>query len=127
MTKTLFLIALFFCFIATDLSAQTNNPKAVIKQAKGDVRRFRLNRADYRKFMKDRRNVNSDYFKPLKSMVRDTTLLSDSTYIKAFRSTAYRKTRSRQLNTHIYIVGGVVFSVTAVTVIMISNMFGGVK
>ena len=109
MTKLLFFTALFLCvFTTTNLPAQTSNPKKIVKQARRDVRHFRLNRTDYKKFMKDRRNPNSDFFKPVNSMVRDTTLLRDSTYVKAFRSTAFLKTRSRQANTIICIAGGTV-------------------
>ena len=98
---------LCFCFfITTYLLAQTSNPKKIVKQARRDVRHFKLNRTDYKKFRKDRRNPNSDFFKPVNSMVRDTTLLKDSTYVKAFRTTAYMKTRSRHANTIICIVGG---------------------
>ena len=120
MTKLLTLAALLFClFTATNLSAQTNNPKAAVKQAKRDARRFKLNRIDYRKFKKDRRNANSDYFKPLNTMVRDTALLSDSTYVKAFRNTAYRKTRARKAKNIVRIVGGSVIGLYVSTIIFV--------
>ena len=125
MTKAQVLIALLFFFLTTtNLSAQTSGPATAIKQAKRDVLRFRLDKTTYQKFKKDRLNADADYFKPLKSMVRDTTLLSDSNYVKAFRNTAYRKTKSRQLNNSIYIVGGTAIVVTVGAIIILLTKLG---
>ena len=73
---------------------------SVAKMAAADARKFRLNRADLRKFRKDRRNSGSDYFKPSAAYARDSTLLRDSAYVSAFRQAAYQKTRKRRTAQH---------------------------
>lgn len=100
------LICTFLLLSTVSLSAQITDKQSLIRKARKDVANFRLNRTDLKIFKKNKRNDSSDYFIPVKSMVSDTTLLSDSTYVKAFRRYAYIKTRSR-VNTGIYaLVGG---------------------
>jgi len=117
MTKLL--LAAFMLLSSTALRAQTTHADSMIKMAKDDAKKFRLNRNDWVKFSEEQRNrsraamiyahsgitgaqraqfrkeyrvVSSDYFKPTASVVRDAALLKDSVYVQAYRQAAYKKT-----------------------------------
>ncbi len=101
--KALLLLLLTYSF---DVFAQTTDERGLIRQARRDVANFRLNKTNLKQFRMDKKNLNSDLFKPSKSMVSNTILLNDSVYTQAFRTYAYVKTRSR-VNTGLYaLVGG---------------------
>ena len=89
--------------------------------AKADAKNFMLNKADLKKFRKlgpGRRN--SDYFKPLAANVSTPGLLQDSAYVKAYRHTAFIKTRKRHTAGHyILIIGSAVTGVLLLTVIIV--------
>lgn len=116
------------CFCIMSLHAQTRNQNDIIKQAKKDAHGFILNDADLKRFRHDRGldastiltkpftlnplerpvptqpnmqvDYTSDFFKPTKATTADTALLSDSVYVKAFRSAAYKNTSSRRTTGH---------------------------
>lgn len=107
MIKSVIAAFLLFCCTISQLSAQTNDSRSLIRQARYDVRFFKLNKTDFTKFLKDKRNSTSDYFKPVKTKSGDTMILTDSTYVKEFRKRAYNKTRYRRLNNYMAVIGSV--------------------
>lgn len=80
-----------------------------LRTAELDGGRLRLNALQRQKFNADKKNPNSDLFKPTKKLVSDTTLLYDSVYIAKFRSTAYNKALKYKKRTvgHYFLVGGI--------------------
>jgi hypothetical protein len=107
-----------FLFVAVtamlNAKAQTMNRDSVIRIAK--AQNFKLNDADLERFRKTGRNGNSDYFKPISSGVSDVSLLKDSTYVKAYREMAFKKTKRRHTAGHFVLIGGIV-AVVAIAVI----------
>jgi hypothetical protein len=107
-----------FLFIAVtamlNAKAQTMNSDSVIRIAKADAQNFKLNDADLLRFRKTGRDPNSDYFKP--EVASSSTLLKDSTYVKAYRETAFKKTKGRHTTGHYVLIGGIV-AVVAIAVI----------
>lgn len=95
-------------------NAQIMNKDSVINIAKADAKNFKLNDADFQRFRKTGRNPNSDYFKP--AATSNSVLLNDSTYVKAYREMAFKKTRRRHTTAHFVLIGGIV-AVVAVAVI----------
>ena len=116
MTKLL--LAAFMLLTSTAIRAQTTHADSMTMMAKKDAKKFRLNRNDWIKFSEEQRERSraamiyahsgitraqraqfrkdyaenqSDYFKPTRSGVRDTALLRDSAYVKAYRQAAYKK------------------------------------
>ena len=100
------------------LKAKSPPVDSLVKIAQSDAKKFRLNKADMKKFRKDRRNSNSDFFKPAKNSVSDTTLLADSVYVKAYRMAAYNKTRKRRTVWHGVWIGAIVADAAAGVAIM---------
>ena len=86
---------IFLLLSAIRVSAQTATERAIFAQARRDVAGFRLKKTDLKKFKENKKNYLSDYFKPVKSMVSDSTLLNDSNFVKAYRRYAYIKTKSK--------------------------------
>jgi hypothetical protein len=142
MKDTLMLILLFIvillllCFTSGNLSAQSINRDSlihdsvgrdsivhdsimnvprIIEAAKMDGRRLRLSAIQREKFIADKKNSNSDLFKPRIGIVSDATLINDSVYVKAFRATAYKKAyRYRKRTTGHYVLVGGIIAVSAV-------------
>ncbi|MEJ6980290.1 hypothetical protein WG906_07505 [Pedobacter sp. P351] len=110
---------LFFCTIS-QLAAQTNDGRSLIRQARYDVRFFKLDKVDYIKFLRDKRNSASDYFKPFKTKSDYTMILSDSTYVKEFRKGAYNKTRNGRLNNYMAVIGSA--GIVGVAAVIISGL-----
>jgi hypothetical protein len=71
-------------------------------------------------------NYTSDYFKPSKITTKDTALLNDSVYVKAFRNAAYQHTTVRRTAGHyIAIWGGVAVGIFLIIgFILIANTMG---
>lgn len=99
MIKALLTSLLVLNFTAAT-QAQFSHRDSVIKVAVIDVRNFRLDKAAMKRFRDDRRNPNSDLFKPFAANVSDVTLLQDSVYVKAFRQVAWQKTGKRRTAWH---------------------------
>ena len=59
------------------------------KKAGKDARHFELDRATMKKFKAWHFSSSSDYFKPTANYASDASLLTDSTYVKAFRLAAF--------------------------------------
>jgi len=78
--------------------------------------RYDYNQIDY----------TSDYFKPTKATTKDTTLIRDSIYVKAFRDAAYQHTTARRTAGHyIAIWGGVTVGIFLIIgFILIANTMG---
>ena len=117
------LICALILLSTVSLSAQlTTDKRSLTRKARVDVANFRLNKTDLKEFKKNKRNDSSDYFKPVKSMVSDTTLLTDSIYVKAFRVYAYVKTKSR-VNTGMYALvgGGIIIGFYTLVVLSLQN------
>lgn len=120
MVKALIAMFLLFCCAISQLAAQTNDSRFLIRQARYDVRFFKLNKTDYANFLNHKRNSTSDYFKPVKSESSDTTILTDSTYVKEFRKRAYNKTRYRRLNNYMAVIGSV--GIAGFTAVIVSGL-----
>jgi len=140
MKKILIVSMLLVVCSAVSLFAQDIKRDSIIKIAMADAENFELNKKDMEKFRIDRRDqllgmhdpskmfdrnyreqvrtqkvdYTSDYFKPTKAMVSDSTLLTDSVYVKAFRDAAYNKTlKKRTAGHYIAIFGSIAVVVTA--------------
>jgi hypothetical protein len=118
MIKYLFISLLAVALSVSTLKAKNPPIDSLVKVAQLDVKKFRLNDTDMNKFKTNRHNANSDYFKPGKSGVSDTTLLADSVYVKAYRTAAYNKTRKRRTVWHHVWVGALFFEAVGSIVIM---------
>lgn len=116
------LISALILLSTVSILAQTTDSRSLIRKARTDVVNFKINKTDLKEFKKNKRNDSSDFFKPVKSMVSDTTLLTDSIYVKAFRGYAYVKTRSR-VNTGIYALvgGGIIIGYLTFIVLSLQN------
>lgn len=120
MSRALMFTLLLMSFSAVKLQAQKTRKDSITRIAQADSKNFRLNKTDLKKFRKDRRNYNSDFFKPPK--VRDSTLLKDSLYLKAFRDAAYKKTRKRRTAGHYVIIGAANYATGLIgTIILFTN------
>jgi hypothetical protein len=105
-------VLLFLCFFSGNLSAQdikrdslrrtafirdslTRDSMAyaskIISIARWDARKLKLSFTQTQEFKADIKNNRSDFFKPQRKFVSDTTLMLDSVYVKAFRLAAYEK------------------------------------
>lgn len=74
--------------------------------AKRDAKNFKLDNATWKLTRQRRSTASSDYFKPNKTYVRDTTLLRDSAYVTAFRHYAYKRNKHRRTTGHYILLGG---------------------
>ncbi len=132
MKKMLIVSLLLLVFVVGNVFAQSIKKDSIIKIATADAQNFQLNKSDLEKFRIDRRDqlvqmhkpskmfdrnyqeqvrtqkvdYTSDYFKPTKATVSDSTLLTDSVYVKAFREAAYNKTLKRRTAGHYIAVYG---------------------
>jgi hypothetical protein len=118
MVKYLSISLLAAVFPIPALRANSLPVDSLVKVAQADAGKFRLNDADLKNFRKNRRNATSDYFKPVKANVSDTTLLADSEYVKAYRTIAYNKTRKRRTVWHHVWVGATVLYGATLVLIM---------
>ncbi len=100
MLRLLALTIVLLSFSTLKVQAQNLRDDSVKNIAITDAKKFRLDKADFKMFKRNRRNFNSDYFKPAKADVSDTTLLRDSVYAKAFRQKAWKRTRTRRTVWH---------------------------
>jgi hypothetical protein len=100
MLRLLALISVLISFSALKVQAQNLKDDSVKNIAIADAKKFRLDKADLKIFKHNRHNSNSDYFKPAKANVTDTTLLRDSVYVKAYRQKAWKRTRNRRTLWH---------------------------
>jgi len=107
MKKYLFAGLLIAALCVSALTAKSQQADSLVEIAQSDAKKFRLNKADMKKFRKDKRNSNSDFFKPAKNSVSDTILLTDSVYVKAYRMAAYKKTRKRRTAWHGVWIGAI--------------------
>lgn len=107
MSKSGIIIVLLFYCMTTSTVAQNYNSKSAIRQARYDVRFFRLDKENYKQFLKDKKNSASDYFKPIKTKSGNSALFNDSVYVKEFKKRAYNKTRNRRLNNTMAVIGSV--------------------
>lgn len=108
MPKSLIFSFVILLFLVTETKAQIKND-SIVKIALQDVKKFKLDKAAFNQFKKDKTNIYSDLFKPNKSMVSDSLLLSDSSYVSTFRGAAYNKTFKRRTTGYYFLVGGVVY------------------
>ncbi|WP_426670907.1 hypothetical protein ACPPVU_06670 [Mucilaginibacter sp. McL0603] len=78
--------------------------------------RFGQRKNGFSAYMRSR-ELTSDYFKPVASAVSDTTLLTDSVYVKAYREKAWQRTRHRRTAGHYVLIAGIVDAGAAVIVL----------
>lgn len=117
----LLVFSLIGLFLTADLQAQTLRKDSVVKDAFTDVKRFKLNKQQFKEFRKNKTNSYSDLFKPTKATVSDTANLADSVYVNAFRNAAYNKTLKRRTTGHHFLMGGVIYTAAtlAATVVLL--------
>ena len=96
--------------LGTAVTGQTLSADSLTQLVNADVKSFKLNKADFKIFRKDRSKKYSDWFKPVKGNVSDTALLADSAYVKAFRNAAYYKTLKRRTTGHYFLVGRLIYA-----------------
>jgi hypothetical protein len=122
MKKILILIQLFMLFAASSLVAQNISSGSIIKAAKADGKRLRLDSIGWQRFKADKQNYSSDLFKPVPALVSDTILLRDSAYVKAFRRAAYEKASHSRTAGHYILIGGVITSGVVVIILVIRSL-----
>jgi len=110
MRKPILILALMLSILAA--AAQTLYRDSINRIAQQDAELFWLNKKDLKTFRKDRHNYTSDFFKPSRAVVSDSTLLKDSVYVKAYRRFAYEKTRKRRTIGHYVLWGYAVLALT---------------
>jgi hypothetical protein len=120
------LTALLFIQITPwSLFAQNSSCDSITNLGAADGKKLRLSPIERKHFDADKRNNNSDLFKPGKGFVSDTSLLKDSAYVKAFRVAAYEKAVHSRTTGHYVLFGGIIavsaFILTTV-VIVISHL-----
>jgi len=117
----LLVFSLIGLFLTADLQAQTLRKDSVVKDAFTDVKRFKLNKQQFKEFRKNKTNSYSDLFKPTKATVSDTANLADSVYVNAFRNAAYNKILKRRTTGHYFLMGGVIYTAAtlAATVVLL--------
>jgi hypothetical protein len=109
--------ALLFTFLITIAAFETNaqtitHDSAMVECAKEDSRRFKLNRSAWQQFKVHHFAYSSDHFKPTTLDARDTSMLTDSTYIKTFKMSAYKKTLHRRRTAgHYMLIAGSILGV----------------
>jgi len=107
MINLFFITVLLASITAFAARAQTTAADSLVRIAQTDVKNFRLNDADFKKFRKNRGNSGSDYFKPLAANVSNSAFLNDSVYVMAYRQAAYAKTHHRHTAGHYILWCGV--------------------
>jgi len=99
-------ILLFLLSVCVSIAwAQRTHRDSVTKAARIDAKNFRLDDAIWKTY-RHKLPATSDYFKPDASKVKDTTLLSDSAYVDAYRLAAFKRNKHRHTPWHYVLVGG---------------------
>jgi hypothetical protein len=95
------------------MNAQTiTHDSAMVERAKTDAGGFKLDRSTWHQFKAHHFAYSSDHFKPTALTTRDTFLLKDSTYIKTFKMSAYKKTLHRRRTAgHYMLIAGSILGV----------------
>lgn len=107
----LLLISLIGVLLTFDLHAQTISRDSLVNSAFADIKKFKLNKQQFKEFKKNKSNSYSDLFKPTEASVSNIGFLADSVYVNAFRNAAYQKTLKRRTTGHYFLVGGVAYVV----------------
>jgi len=114
--KKVLTIALIIINIANgNLYAQSIGDPNASSRGTADGRKLKLSKVEREKFKADKRNYNSDLFKPQARFVSDTTLLRDSSYVKSYRKAAYKSALKTRTAGHYILIYG---SITVVAVII---------
>jgi hypothetical protein len=108
MLKISYLLVLFCSILSTALCQPTRRD-SLIKAARTDAKRFRLDGAIWKKH-KRTLLPSSDYFKPKDGKQKHLTLITDSVYVEAYRQAAYKSNKHRRTPWHYMLVGS---SITA--------------
>ncbi|RZM24382.1 MAG: hypothetical protein EOO88_23005 [Pedobacter sp.] len=119
---------LLICSVPIAVFAQKTHQDSIIRVANLDAKRHKISGADFKEFRKDRGNFNAEYFRPDSSTASNVNLLKDSTYVQAFRTAMYKKTRTRRTAGHYILVGGAIYTGASfiaglVIIIALSNGF----
>lgn len=92
---------------------QATHRDSIIKIARADAKNFRLDNATWKKY-RHTLAYTSDYFKPNRSDLKDTTLLGDSVYVDAYRHAAFKRNKQRHTPWHYVLLGGSIVTGLAV-------------
>ena len=104
MNKILYVSLLLFIAMSPTVCL-SQNVDTITATAKRDAKNFRLDDATWKLTRQQRSAEISDYFKPDKTYVKDTTLLRDSAYVSAFRHYAFKQNKRRRTAGHHILVG----------------------
>lgn len=115
------IILLFLCGSFSTVLGQTHRD-SLARAGRKDARNFRLQDTVWKKY-KRKIPVTSDYFKPTETVQSNAAILSDSTYVKAYRTKAYQKNRHRRTPWHYALVGGSVVAGTVITGVALILIF----
>ncbi|RYE11503.1 MAG: hypothetical protein EOP44_01340 [Sphingobacteriaceae bacterium] len=120
------MLCLLFLLISLKVQAQTAQPDSVTirKIASRDAdRSYKLNRTIRKAFRNKQLYSTSDYFKPNANTTKNTTLLTDSGYVKAYRHIAFDNTVNQiRLNRSKIVIIGIVVAGVAVIVVAIIKL-----
>lgn len=98
-------LSLLLCTIANAAFSQSQHRDSILKVARADARKFRLEDAVWKKY---KRNLpsTSDHFKPAKGSNQvSAELITDSIYVQAYREAAFKKNKHRRTTWHKVLVG----------------------
>ena len=102
--------------------AQMTDRESILTAAKIDAYKFHLSKVDLKKFKRSGRKSTSDFFKPLKENISDSTLVDDSLYVKKYREITYRKTLKRHNVAYYTFLGVSVYAASVlVTLILLAT------
>jgi hypothetical protein len=99
------LLSLWLCTLLSTAFCQSTRRDSTVKIARADARKFRLEDEVWKKY-KRRLPATSDHFKPSEARRVNRALLTDSTYVNAYREAAFKKNKHRRTTGHKLLVGG---------------------
>lgn len=105
MLRTILLLLLLSASAFAALCQQQAHLDSLVKIARADAKNFRLDDATWKKY-KRTLPYTSDYFKPHETNLKNTSLLSDSTYVDTYRHAAFESNKHRHTPWHYVLVGG---------------------
>lgn len=104
MLKTTLLLLLLSACLSTVSGQPKEHRDSLIRAARNEAKNFRLDDIIWKKYRRQP-PYTSDYFKPRENNVKNTTLLSDSVFVMAYRKAAFKRNRHRRTAGHYVLVG----------------------
>jgi hypothetical protein len=123
MPKLLIFSLLVFILGSNSSSAQTSVVDSIKKVAIKDAKKFKLNSAEVKQVKRGSITNKSDLFKPSAANTNQSQLLTDSTYVSAFRNAAYQRVIKSRTSAHYILLG---IEITAATLLAVTLIALGV-